>query len=487
MWWRRAMGPETELGDLHRYWQYGTSPLAAVKAGRNLNLAAIACLLVAITPANGPLLQRASSATQDAVTSPTVLHINSTTSLSSATGYIAGRQLAPAFLTSSFANIVQQFYDRTPITVKDTGCPSNAICNGRLRAAGFAVNCSASSFDFDSQLHQGTDVGSTYVDAFNIAFSWNLMNGGIQLNTQYRVPMSSDLSSCIGHIVIQNCTLEAATVLYPVTINGNQSTIALDQESTVFDDTPTNITTMAAFPETNGAPSQLAGYAVSLQNRFNGAALMHFGGAIGYEMDSVGATPPQFAVSGDENPCNMTFRDPLPNMLAQARELMFRTAMGFANETAVRVPVYRTASFPDGFLDDNSTGLETVSGTQTTTTTVYRTHYGFLIGAVALTVLSLIVVLITYHGFWHLGRDVSLSPLEIAKAFNAPLLASEHSNAEADDLVATVGKKHVKYELTGYAGTDVQDKPHSQVSVHGDVIDDLTVDRRDLHFQIVEQ
>ncbi|KAK6433861.1 hypothetical protein LTR95_009961 [Oleoguttula sp. CCFEE 5521] len=483
-WWRRAMGPKTELGDLHRYWQYGTSPLAAVKAGKKMNIVAVACLLVAITPVNGPLLQRGSSISQDEVTSPAMFKINSTTWLSSATGYIAGRQLQPGFLTTSFANIVQQFYDRAPITVKNTGSPANSICRGRLRAAGPAVNCSSTSFDFDSELHDGSKgVRSTQVDALIIAFGWNLISGVMRLDTQYRVPTST--GNCVGRIVVQNCTLRAATVQYPVTIDGNQSTIALDQESTVFDDdTLSDVTAIrTGVSLMNGSPSQLAGYIVSLQNRFNGAATMHFGGGIGYEMDSTGATPPQFAVSGDKDPCNMTFRDPLPNMLAQARELMFRTAIGFANETTVRVPIY-----VDDLVGDNSTELETVFGTQTTTTTVYRTHYDFLVGAVALTLLSLVGVLITYHGFWHLGRDVSLSPLEIAKAFNAPLSAADHANAKADDLVATVGWKHVKYELTAEGtGKGVHDKSHSQVSVVGIALDYLNVDRRDLHYQIVEQ
>lgn len=35
-----------------------------------------------------------------------------------------------------------------------------------------------------------------------------------------------------------------------------------------------------------------------------------------------------------------------------------------------------------------------------------------------------LIVLPLYYGFWQLGRNVSLSPVEIAHTFGAPILAS---------------------------------------------------------------
>src|SRR5437764_8509578 len=55
-WWRRAMKDGTHLADLHRYWDYGSSLWAASTSGRRFNLVALACVLVAIAPINGPFL-----------------------------------------------------------------------------------------------------------------------------------------------------------------------------------------------------------------------------------------------------------------------------------------------------------------------------------------------------------------------------------------------------------------------------------------------
>jgi len=43
-------------------------------------------------------------------------------------------------------------------------------------------------------------------------------------------------ASCAGNIVVQNCSFQMVTVRYPVIINANQSTVAFDPQSTMFDD-----------------------------------------------------------------------------------------------------------------------------------------------------------------------------------------------------------------------------------------------------------
>lgn len=109
---------------------------------------------------------------------------------------------------------------------------------------------------------------------------------------------------------------------------------------------------------------------------------------------------------------------------------------------------------------------------------MYRAHYGFLAGAVALTVITVLVVLATLNGFWRLGRAVSLSPVEIAKAFGAPLLVSEHSNAKADELVKSAGTMPVQYVLTARGEQMAADKQGSEVEV-------LKVDRPAMHLEFV--
>jgi hypothetical protein len=121
--------------------------------------------------------------------------------------------------------------------------------------------------------------------------------------------------------------------------------------------------------------------------------------------------------------CGLAFTDPTNNLMANARELMFRTAVAAANSSNIR----------------------SVPAQQEATIAVYQSHYLYLGLASLFTTLTIILVVPTFIGYWHLGRKVSMSPIETAKAFNAPLLKNEDSNAEADRLIENLGHMGVKY------------------------------------------
>lgn len=74
----------------------------------------------------------------------------------------------------------------------------------------------------------------------------------------------------------------------------------------------------------------------------------------------------------------------------------------------------------------------------------------------------MLVVIPLFHSFWEFGRDVSLNPLEIAKAFNAEILQDQGSNRTMKHMTRQFGKKMVKYgEIldSGDSGI-VESKPH---------------------------
>ena len=78
---------------------------------------------------------------------------------------------------------------------------------------------------------------------------------------------------------------------------------------------------------------------------------------------------------------------------------------------------------------------------------VYKAAYPFLGGAIAIIFLAVTLVIPLFHGFWHLGRRTSLSPLETATALGAPLLATtvSSSNGTASEIMKTAGKQRVQY------------------------------------------
>jgi hypothetical protein len=82
---------------------------------------------------------------------------------------------------------------------------------------------------------------------------------------------------------------------------------------------------------------------------------------------------------------------------------------------------------------------------QTSNITVFKSNYYYLATALTVMMLGVLVVIPTFHGFWDLGRKISLNPLEIAKAFNAAILCDQGSNASASTLDKHAKSKEIKY------------------------------------------
>jgi hypothetical protein len=74
-WWNKALKDGTRIADLHDVWAFANSFLSAVMCGRRVSLMAVACILVALSPVNGPLLQRATTISPSTVESTQMLHI----------------------------------------------------------------------------------------------------------------------------------------------------------------------------------------------------------------------------------------------------------------------------------------------------------------------------------------------------------------------------------------------------------------------------
>src|SRR5436190_20762245 len=80
------------------------------------------------------------------------------------------------------------------------------------------------------------------------------------------------------------------------------------------------------------------------------------------------------------------------------------------------------------------------------TNVVFKTQYKYLFGAIAFILPSVAAIISILKGWWVLGRTVSLSPLEVAKTFNAKFLhGNQLSNASIDDLLKEIGDWQVKY------------------------------------------
>ncbi|KAL9125386.1 MAG: hypothetical protein Q9217_005400 [Psora testacea] len=427
-WWRRATQEDVKIADLHRHWNYGNSLWAAITSGRHLNMVAVACILVAIGPINGPLLQRASRVGFGTLRQTIDMEIKIAQRLPDGyTGYISGRGGMPALLTSEFNQIVNTANTQAAINVSTTGCTGE--CATSVRGAGFAINCSTSTMPFSLIPVDSPGVFDTSQEAvmngtrsFGSYFLWGHMNpGALSMGVQFK-----NSPACSGHLQLRNCSLQAAVVEYPVIVNGNKSTIELVPGSTMFDDTVINMTTVAL--NTMTGPSTLGGLYKALSDTYGSTANLRFVGAYNYELVTTGATANRYAIldpntSRPEANCSLSFSDPSNDLIQAVRDMMFRTAIAAAN----------------------SSDSQPVTAQETATLTVYQSHFLYLSLAALCTGLGWLATIPIFLGWWHVGRTVSMSPIETAKAFGAPTLRNLDSNADADMLLKEVGDRPIRY------------------------------------------
>ena len=76
---------------------------------------------------------------------------------------------------------------------------------------------------------------------------------------------------------------------------------------------------------------------------------------------------------------------------------------------------------------------------------VYKSSWLYIGLAIMVFMLGWIGTVPVFFGWWHLGRAVTMSPVEIGKAFGAPSLDTGNSNAEVKTLLEEVGKRKVQY------------------------------------------
>lgn len=144
------------------------------------------------------------------------------------------------------------------------------------------------------------------------------------------------------------------------------------------------------------------------------------------------------------------------DMISMLQELTFRTAVATTSQgpiltlSHVGSYTYDPTSFGMGVLspnlsETNRTVQQQVTVFKAYNETVFTVNYAWLFGGSSLIALAGLAIAPLYWGWWHLGRPVSLSPLEIAKAFDAPLLQAVDANGTSEELTKAIGDLRVRY------------------------------------------
>jgi len=167
-----------------------------------------------------------------------------------------------------------------------------------------------------------------------------------------------------------------------------------------------------------------------LAAKYNSLVKTTMDGIYGLELFTDGVSQLNYmtsAYTSQSDHCIVSWADPTADMMATARELAFRVALRSANPA-------------------NVTNMQPfVGGTQQQNVLIYGSNFMDLGIALLFTLLGVVCVLPTFFGWWKLGRKVSMSPLEIAKAFDAARLEDVDSNAETRRLLKEAGTRSVRY------------------------------------------
>ena len=447
-WWSKAL-KSTTLHNLHYTWHSGTSvkgALVNLLLGREV-LMAVACLLTTLSIARGPLFQRASSVQQATVPSNGTVELHVAQVLQSGyAGQISGRTTSPSFMTPAFTRVIQAYNNRDPMTAIDSGCPSNTTCVANVRGFGFGVQCNNTRLPYSME-NKDKDGGVSFpsVDVFVTSPGYREIygfGGAEELDENFK-PLQSptgnnalvfnntyldeDVSlDSIGHLKNRMCSLRAGIVSYPITIsNGTSLTF---RSSSWKDDT--FLEDRGFFGIEGTTESNLAGFYLAASYLFSGTASLSFGGGVGYILNIEGLTAAQYVNTNGTSSggsFGTTWLDPTDDILNAMREIAFRAAL----------QVGQNASYP------NSTQQLPYSGEHQQT--IYRSDHRFTVAATAVSLLGVFAILPTFFGFTRLGRAVTLSPIEVAKAFDAPVLHDVAGNVSVDEMLGKADKTKVRY------------------------------------------
>jgi hypothetical protein len=80
----------------------------------------------------------------------------------------------------------------------------------------------------------------------------------------------------------------------------------------------------------------------------------------------------------------------------------------------------------------------------------YMTNFDFMAAGVVTTLIAVLLVVPAYWKYGQLGREVTLGPIEVASAFQAPILTQGRrygvkETGKVDDLLKDVGERKVMY------------------------------------------
>jgi hypothetical protein len=465
-WWRRAL-IGGRVKDLERHWSYGSSVLRAAMAGKYINHVAVGLLLITVTGlTESTLMQRATNVVAQPVKDASSFQI--TTQLASTlpyTGFMAQEALAriTTNLDPVFAGIMRDYTNRAPINSSFTGC--DGTCTAVVPGAGLAVDCTPtfSHFTMGPTIFNKTypSNSSTYYPE-----SWNkpytVFDSSFTLGNPDGVGESSDVDpdtgtyeamhmqtissqaktladgDCFRNVTTTKCRLRPAIVNYPVIINDNL--VSLDK-SALNGSQFFHVEKYLHLNDDKYQFTRLGGIYLAFSNYFTSHGTLAWQNQFGdgYFFNGTGSQVFSYlgltekTIADFTYGCDVPLLDPTSDIMSALNDVMFRMAVNASSA-------------------DDRTKASAVS---TGLVNYYQSSFLFLGIAIAIVWLNVFVIVPLFWGWWELGRKVSLNPVEVAEAFNAPILRKDVGHRNIDGLLKHVGDRPLVFKPVEHrAGAD---------------------------------
>jgi hypothetical protein len=430
-WWRSALHGTT-LARLHYIWDRGegSSFAPALKAGFDARkVALIAAVIAMVKFVNNPLLQRSTHVRTREIVTNEIMEMDLAQRLPDGWTGTIGNGSSITMVGSRFGlSDVQAWWRNGTITSPNKpGYYCNGTCNGKVRGSGISYNCSSTTEALD--LSTPKNDGSV-IFAINSTMSQNSTGAPLLLLTTLHSSAVND--SCVATLTVDTCEIEAAVVEYPVTIQNSTVTLNYNQLQDMA-----VVSTYISAGDLPTAPSGAGAGPLAGLNNFYGYYLYAnvtevFDTDLGrstYSGPSMIADlffDPE-ASSYDSHTfatCGLKWSSPTEYVLDSMHDFMFRAALRAGNGTEVQTFVAK----------------------RTSTALLFHSERRYLAAALAVMLLALLAVLFLLWGWRELRKPVSLSPLETAKAFGAPMMQNVGRNSGVEEILEKMGGWEVKYD-----------------------------------------
>lgn len=524
------------LEKLQAVWSLGYSSMALVPTGKHAfrretfePILRMTGLLMILTAATGPLLQRAVDIEivqfRSVAQQPLVIRREPFCDFTTVFGASSGDNTP---YQEEMAQVVNEYNRRDPIRLPSPACPSDATCKTQAVVAGFARTCAASTASssgistlpvarhimgwrdrepFECSFTAG-DAASTSCEFLRTQYQLHVERGttsqtqpdggpgGIpwkasDLQPQYLnytsyLRLSAD--NIVNDLAVRRCNFTTVFLRIPLEIT--QTDLVQIDWSAAKNSSNSELEVLESIPNPYPAEAEsqlcagslLSGFEQAIRDLFAGYAfidirertlLAHGLGPRQYaHVEPIG----QIGYNGQFS-YELIFDDPLEDFTRSLNELSLRYAMKNVPNTEHRraekmscpwganleeeANSYHYDELGEVWKDGNATKAhqERVSNLMKTkpsrqqmlevtkweNVATYKARYHYAAIAVGLSCATSCFQLLLLMGWRKLGRTFSVSPLEVAKAFDAPLMRDAGSNSTGEQIAREMRHLRVKY------------------------------------------